>query len=69
MIIKNLNKNILLTLTLTLFLSMFSLIEFTASAVNKTEVESNNRHANATVTYDDYNNYGVISSTTDIDWW
>lgn len=40
-----------------------------ASAVDLNESESNNTCATADVTYDDYNNYGAISSTTDIDWW
>lgn len=33
------------------------------------ESEGNNTFATADVTYDDYNNYGAISSATDVDYW
>lgn len=33
------------------------------------EVESNNTAALADYTYDDYDSYGKISSSTDVDWW
>ena len=33
------------------------------------ETESNNTSALADETYDGYNNYGRISSTSDVDWW
>ncbi len=40
-----------------------------ASAADNNESESNNTCATADVTYNDYNNYGTIGSSTDIDWW
>lgn len=40
-----------------------------ASAVNYFESEGNNTLATADITYDDYNNYGAITSTSDVDWW
>lgn len=33
------------------------------------ESESNNTLATADQTYNDYNSYGAISSTSDVDWW
>ena len=48
---------------------MTSLICFDVYAVDLYEVENNNTVGNATTTYDDYNNYGAISSSTDVDWW
>lgn len=33
------------------------------------ESESNNSLADADLTYDDYDNYGSISSSNDVDWW
>ena len=33
------------------------------------EIESNDTYATATTTYDDYDNYGTISSPADVDWW
>lgn len=33
------------------------------------ESESNNTYSTADRTYDDYDNYGTISATTDVDWW
>ena len=39
------------------------------SAGTKYEVESNNTYSSATVTYDDYDNYGKISAAGDVDWW
>ena len=33
------------------------------------ESENNNTVSAADKTYDDYDNYGAISSTSDVDWW
>ena len=49
-----------------LLLSMFV---FPAAAVDNYESESNNTASTADQTYDDYNNYGVISTTSDVDMW
>lgn len=39
------------------------------SVGTQNESEPNNTVATADVTYDDYDNYGTISSTSDVDWW
>ncbi len=61
-------KPITMLLCMSIVLSL-SLV--TASAVSGTlyESESNNTYSTADQTCDDYNNYGKISSTSDIDWW
>ncbi|MCI8388371.1 MAG: peptidoglycan DD-metalloendopeptidase family protein [Clostridiales bacterium] len=41
----------------------------TKSAGTKNESEPNNTFSTATITSDDYDNYGTISSTSDVDWW
>ena len=33
------------------------------------ESEPNNTYGTADLTYDDYDNYGYISTTSDVDWW
>lgn len=63
---KSKQRIILIAIVMTLFCSMFV---FPASAVDLNETESNNTAATADVTYDDYNNYGKISTTSDVDWW
>ena len=40
-----------------------------AYALDIYETENNNTVSVANVTYDDYNNYGSISSASDVDWW
>ncbi len=59
-------KTILCLLALSLVLSLFIL---PVHAVDVYESENNNTVTNADVTYDDYNNYGSLSSSTDVDWW
>lgn len=44
-------------------------VPFSAYAADAYERESNNTAATATVTYDDYNNYGKITSLSDVDYW
>lgn len=41
----------------------------TRAVGTKTEIESNNNYSSATRTYDDYDNYGALTSNTDVDWW
>lgn len=55
-------------LTLSMVLSCLS---FSASAASGTvyESESNDTYAFGTQTYNDYNSYGSIASTSDVDWW
>lgn len=48
---------------------LISTTYFEAFAVDLYESENNNTVQNADVTYDDYNNYGTLSSTNDTDWW
>jgi len=43
--------------------------ESTRAAGTKTETEPNNSFGTATRTYDDYDNYGALTSLTDVDWW
>ena len=40
-----------------------------ASAGTIYESEPNNTYSAADLTYDDYDNYGYISTTSDVDWW
>lgn len=52
--------------------ALILVIPFHASAAAGTIYEStgnNNSYTSAEVTYDDYDNYGTIASTTDVDWW
>lgn len=37
--------------------------------INRNESENNNTYSSADVTYDDYNNYGRITTEDDVDWW
>lgn len=57
---------ILISITIALLCSMFTISAF---AVDLNETESNNTDSTADVTYNDYNNYGKISSSSDVDWW
>lgn len=59
-------KVLAVLMSITLFMSMFALPVF---AADQYESESNNTVATADVTYNDYNNYGNISSSSDVDWW
>ena len=61
-------KTILVIIVTLLLLGDFSMIA-NASAGTIYETESNNTHSTADVTYNDYDNYGKISSSSDIDWW
>lgn len=40
-----------------------------AASGTKTESESNNSFGTATVTYDDYDNTGYLSTLSDVDYW
>lgn len=40
-----------------------------SAAGTKYEVESNNTYATADRTYDDYDNYGTMTTEGDVDWW
>lgn len=44
-------------------------LNVSASAGTIYESESNNIIDTADTTYDDYDNFGTISSTSDVDWW
>lgn len=44
-------------------------LAFSLSSLALNESESNNTASTADVMYDDQNNYGYISSTSDVDWW
>lgn len=48
---------------------LFSLISFQCLAVDLYESEGNNTVTTADITYNEYSNYGAISSSTDVDWW
>ena len=54
-------------LSLVMLLAALQLPSFAAGT--KYEVEPNNTTSQADTTYDDYDNYGTISSTSDIDFW
>lgn len=59
---------------ITLFLCvMLGCILFTspayAAAGTLNESEPNNTYSTADVTYDNYDNYGYISTSSDVDWW
>lgn len=58
-------------LTLIMIISMMSTVSSPAKAAAGTiyESEGNNTYLTAEITYDDYNNYGTISSASDVDWW
>jgi len=43
--------------------------ESTRAAGTRYESESNNTLATADITYDDYDNIGALTSTSDVDWW
>ena len=58
---------LLLALTLTASLSVVQAASL--MAWDKTEVEPNNTYQSATRVEDDWNNYGTISSASDVDWW
>ena len=47
---------------------LFSMNSFAVSGTVN-ESESNNTSSTADRTYNDYNSYGTISSTSDVDWW
>ena len=57
--------SLLMILAMTMALSSFS----NASTQPPTETESNDNYSIADVMYDDGNNYGYLSSQSDIDWW
>ena len=40
-----------------------------ASAGTYYESEPNNTYSTADITYNDYDNYGYISTLSDVDWW
>lgn len=61
------SKFIIFVLVLLLLLSGLSTFSFAAGT--KYETESNNTRGTANITYDDYDNYGKISSNSDIDYW
>ena len=55
-------------------LVLFTLLTISNSFVvnaitTQNETETNDEYTTADRTYDDYNNYGYISSQTDVDWW
>ena len=59
---------------ITAFLVLFAFIfvfpvHTMASSGNMLETEMNDNYLSADLTYDDYDNYGYISLTTDVDWW
>lgn len=61
---------ILLSVILVLIMTLFSgSLSISASSGTVYESESNNTVSTADLTYDDYDSYGTISSTSDIDWW
>ncbi len=59
-------KKTAIVLTMVLILNLLPLY---ANAVDVNESESNNTFATADITYNDYNNYGKISSSSDVDYW
>lgn len=70
MFIKNKKLKRLLSLLITLSLICSSSLLFVSAASGtKYEVESNDTRAQATLTYDDYDNYGKISQYNDKDYW
>lgn len=67
-------KNLMRIVTVFLALLLFSALSagsLTVSAALGTvyESEPNNTAATADMTYDDYDSYGNISNTSDVDWW
>ncbi len=69
MIVKKAKKIVSVVLVIMLLFQASFFVRFEAEAVDQYETEYNDSAATADITYDDYNNYGTISSTTDIDWW
>lgn len=61
---RNVVKNIIKENTLKSYDAIHSL-----AAGTLYESESNNTYSTADRTYDDYDNYGALSSTSDVDWW
>lgn len=61
-------KLLSLFLTLTAILPLF-VFPVDSAAGTKYEVESNNTYATADRTYDDYDNYGTMTTEDDVDWW
>ena len=59
-------KLLLFSLCLIVF---FSAGSKAAYGVTLYESEPNNTYSTADLTYDDYDNYGYISTTSDVDWW
>lgn len=47
----------------------FGLMTANAAAGTIYESESNDTYSTADQTYDDYDNYGYLTSTNDVDWW
>ena len=67
-------KNLMRIVTVFLALLLFSALSagslnVSASSGTVYESEPNNTAATADWTYDDYDSYGTISSTSDVDWW
>ena len=56
-------------LLLSVMLSCVFALPAYAAAGTLNESESNNTYSTADVTYNDYDNYGYISTTSDVDWW
>lgn len=56
---------LIMILFLVLSLSQLPVVAYETN----TEVEGNNTVGTANRTYNDYNNYGAISSVSDVDWW
>jgi len=61
-------KSVVLILVLTSLLVLAS-IPASAAAGTINESANNNTFSTADLTYDDYDNYGTLSSTSDEDWW
>ncbi len=63
----NLKQRIIsILIAFTLSCSMFTISAF---AIDLNESENNNTDSTADITYNDYTNYGKISTSGDVDWW
>lgn len=65
---KRTSKLLSFLIAITIIMSIVP-ISISSEAGTKNEVESNDYYTQATITYDDYTNYGKISSLNDVDWW
>ena len=62
-------KKSLITLILVVMLAASIIQTSLAASGTKYEAEPNNTYSQATRTYNDYDNYGYISSSGEVDWW